>query len=52
MEQSVPAQPPATAASGDGFFGIGIVHGKSRANQGTLWRSAYQLGAAFTFTVG
>ena len=37
---------------GDGFFGIGIWRGKSEANHGTLWRSAFQLGAAFTFTVG
>ena len=36
----------------DGFFGIGIYGGKNEANQGTLWRSAWQLGAAFTFTVG
>ena len=36
----------------DGFFGIGIVGGKNETNQGTLWRSAWQLGAAFTFTVG
>ena len=38
--------------SRDGYFGIGIVGGKNEANQGTLWRSAYQLGAAFTYTVG
>ena len=36
----------------DGYFGVGIVGGKNEANQGTLWRSAYQLGAAFTYTVG
>ena len=36
----------------DGYFGIGIHGGKNEANQGTLWRSAWQLGAAFTFTVG
>ena len=35
-----------------GYFGVGIVNGKSEANQGTLWRSAYQLGASFIFTVG
>ena len=35
-----------------GWFGIGIVRGKSEANHGTLWRSAYQLGASFTFSVG
>ena len=35
-----------------GFFGIGIYHTKTEANVGTLWRSAYQLGASFIFTVG
>lgn len=35
-----------------GFFEIGIFHGKSTANVGTLWRSASQLGAAGIFTVG
>jgi tRNA G18 (ribose-2'-O)-methylase SpoU len=35
-----------------GYFGIGIYHGKTETNVGTLWRSAYQLGAAFVFTVG
>jgi len=36
----------------DGYFGVGIVGGKNENNHGTLWRSAWQLGAAFTFTVG
>lgn len=35
-----------------GYFGIGIYHPKSKDNVGTLWRSAYQLGAAFIFTIG
>ena len=35
-----------------GYFGIGIYHNKFGANLGTLWRSAYQLGADFIFTVG
>lgn len=35
-----------------GYFGIGIVRGKTPENVGTLWRSAYQLGASFIFTVG
>lgn len=35
-----------------GYFGIGIWRTKSEANHGTLWRSAFQLGAAFTFTIG
>lgn len=36
----------------DGYFGIGIVSGKTPENLGTLWRSAWQLGASFIFTVG
>jgi tRNA G18 (ribose-2'-O)-methylase SpoU len=35
-----------------GFFEIGIYHGKTEHNIGTLWRSAYQLGAAGIFTIG
>lgn len=35
-----------------GYFGIGIFTPKTAANIGTLWRSAYQLGAAFIFTIG
>jgi tRNA G18 (ribose-2'-O)-methylase SpoU len=35
-----------------GYFGIGIINGKFAENTGTLWRSAYQLGAAFIFTIG
>lgn len=35
-----------------GFFGIGVYHIKNGLNIGTLWRGAYQLGAAFVFTVG
>lgn len=35
-----------------GYFEIGIFHGKTPANVGTLWRSAYQMGAAGIFTVG
>ena len=34
-----------------GYFGIGIYHGKKAINLGTLWRSAYQLGASFVFTI-
>jgi len=34
------------------YFGIGIVHGKTKTNVGTLWRTAYQLGAGFIFTIG
>ena len=35
-----------------GYHAIGIVGGKNLDNAGTLWRSAYQLGASFMFTVG
>ena len=42
---------PAPGEQG-GFFGIGIFHGKSQHNLGTLWRSAYQLGASFAYVIG
>lgn len=35
-----------------GYFEIGIYHPKTSENVGTLWRSAYQLGAAGIFTIG
>ncbi len=35
-----------------GGFGIGVIHPKTESNIGTLWRSAYNLGASFIFTVG
>lgn len=35
-----------------GYFGIGIENTKNKANIGTLWRSAYCLGAAFIFVIG
>lgn len=35
-----------------GYFEIGIYNCKTEANLGTLWRSAYQLGAAGIFTIG
>lgn len=35
-----------------GYFGIGIYHAKTETNIGTLWRSAFQLGAAYIFTIG
>jgi len=34
-----------------GFFEIGIYHIKREVNLGTLWRSAYQLGASGIFTI-
>jgi len=35
-----------------GYFGIGIYHPKAGINIGTLWRSAYNFGASFIFTIG
>lgn len=35
-----------------GFFEIGVYHSKTEQNIGTLWRSAYQLGASGIFTIG
>ena len=35
----------------NGFFGIGIVNNVNHLNIGTLWRSAYILGASYIFTV-
>ena len=35
----------------NGFFGIGIMHGSKQNNIGTLWRSAYIMGASFIFTI-
>lgn len=34
-----------------GFYGIGIMHNVTGLNIGTLWRTAYILGASFIFTV-
>jgi tRNA G18 (ribose-2'-O)-methylase SpoU len=35
-----------------GYYGIGIQNVKTAANIGTLWRSAFILGASFIFTIG
>ena len=35
-----------------GYFEIGVFHGKTEFNLGTLFRSAYQLGAAGLFLIG
>ncbi len=35
----------------DGYFGIGVMQLQSEENLGTLWRSAYILGASFIFTI-
>ena len=36
----------------NGFYGIGLFHSVKALNIGTLWRSAYILGASFIFTIG
>lgn len=36
----------------EGYFSIGIYQPKTPTNIGTLWRSAYQLGASSIFTIG
>lgn len=35
-----------------GYFGIGVENLKTKINLGTLWRSAYCLGADFIFVIG
>jgi tRNA G18 (ribose-2'-O)-methylase SpoU len=35
-----------------GYFEIGIYNGKTSSNLGTLWRSAFQLGASGIFVIG
>lgn len=35
-----------------GYFGIGILNPKTEENIGTLWRSAFIMGASFIFTIG
>ncbi len=39
------------AADNNGYFAIGVFRGKTQHNIGTLWRTAYILGAAYIFTV-
>lgn len=41
-----------TVKEGRGYFGIGVYHPKTKENVGTLWRSAYQLGASYIYTIG
>jgi tRNA G18 (ribose-2'-O)-methylase SpoU len=36
----------------ENFFGIGILDPKTNHNIGTLWRSAYILGASYIFIIG
>ncbi len=35
-----------------GYFGIGVYNPKTEVNIGTLWRSAFNMNAAFIFTIG
>ena len=35
-----------------GYFGVGIYQPKHSVNIGTLWRTAFSLGAAFIFSIG
>ena len=35
-----------------GYYAIGVFNAKNEHNVGTLWRSAYILGAAYIFTIG
>ena len=35
-----------------GYFAIGIVGAKTAQNVGSLWRSAFQMGASYIFTIG
>ena len=51
LQQRDSAEEP-SLADADGFFSIGVVGLKSAYNLGTLWRSAYQCGAASIFVVG
>jgi tRNA(Leu) C34 or U34 (ribose-2'-O)-methylase TrmL len=44
--------PPSKKLKHEGYFGVGIVGVKNEFNIGSLWRSAFQLGAAYIFTVG
>lgn len=39
-------------AAPDGYFGIGVYNSKHAENVGTLWRSAFMLGASYVFTCG
>jgi hypothetical protein len=41
-----------TTMSPTGFFGIGIYRGRRAESLSVLWRSAFQMGASFVFTIG
>jgi len=42
----------AALCASDGYFGVGVYNSKTAENVGTLWRSAFMLGAQFLFTIG
>lgn len=44
--------PGGKMALDSGYFGIGIIAPKTEHNVGTLWRSAFQLGASVLYTIG
>ena len=45
-EVAASAQVDRSAIADAGYFGIGVYNSKSAENVGTLWRSAYMLGAS------
>jgi hypothetical protein len=50
MLDSLPSK--ITSSDPSGYFGIGVIRGRRAESLSVLWRSAYQLGAAFVFTIG
>ncbi len=36
----------------EGYYGIGVIHAETEHNIGSLWRSAFILGASFIYTIG
>jgi len=52
LPEGVPQDWEKAAGKLEGFFGVGVYRGKTESNHGSLWRSAWQLGASFIFTVG
>lgn len=52
MMATAASQPTGKLPSSLGYFGVGVMGAKTRGNVGTVWRSAYQLGASFLFTIG
>ena len=41
-----------TAVEPEGWFAMGIWRTKTAGNHGTLWRSGYQMGASYLFSIG